>query len=88
MAGKDLTALLKKYGERVQKRGKTMSHIARDSWLDESYVRRLLNGERSNPSRDVLILLCCWGLGLSVEEFDEVLQAADYKPLVVPVEYR
>jgi hypothetical protein len=51
--------------------------ISRDAWLDESYVSRLFSGERSNPSRDALVLLGAWGLELAVEEVDELLMAAD-----------
>ncbi len=83
-----LTALLKKYAERVLRRGKHQAQIARDAWLDESYVSRLLSGERSNPSREAIILLGGWGLGLAVEEVDELLLAADYKPLVLPASLR
>ncbi|MBF6600849.1 MAG: helix-turn-helix transcriptional regulator [Dehalococcoidia bacterium] len=36
---------------------KSQADIARDSWLDESYVSRLFSGERTSPSRDALILL-------------------------------
>ena len=35
-------------------------------------------------SRDALILLAGWGLDLPVEEADELLLAADYRPLVLP----
>lgn len=83
-----LTALLKKYADRVLRRGKHQAQVARDAWLDESYVSRLLSGERSNPSREAIILLGGWGLGLAVEEVDELLLAADYKPLVLPASLR
>ena len=83
-----LTALLKGYAERVLRRGKQQAQVARDAWLDESYVSRLLSGERSNPSREAIILLGGWGLGLAVEAVDELLLAADYKPLVLPASLR
>lgn len=83
-----LTALLKKYADRVLRRGKHQAQVACDAWLDESYVSRLLSGERSNPSREAIILLGGWGLGLAVEEVDELLLAADYKPLVLPASSR
>jgi transcriptional regulator with XRE-family HTH domain len=83
-----LAVLLRKYGERARQRGKTQAQIARDAWLDESYVSRLLSGERDGPSRDALILLGNWGLELAVEEVDELLIAADYKPLVLPASLR
>jgi hypothetical protein len=83
-AGESLSALLREYAHRVLRNGKTQAQVARDAWLDESYVSRLLSGERDNPSRDALLLLASWGLGLAVEETDELLVAADYKPLILP----
>jgi transcriptional regulator with XRE-family HTH domain len=83
-AGESLSALLRKYADRALRSGKNQAQIARDAWLDESYVSRLFSGERDNPSRDALLLLTGWGLGLPVEETDEVLMAADYKPLILP----
>ena len=88
VAGESLTALLQKYAERAKRRGKNQAQIARDAWLDESYVSRLFSGERVNPSRDALTLLGAWGLELAVEEVDELLMAADYKPLVLPASLR
>jgi hypothetical protein len=76
-----LTKLLRDSRSRVQK---SQADISRDSWLDESYVSRLFSGERTNPSRDALLLLGGWGLHLAIEDMDEVLLAADYKPLVLP----
>jgi hypothetical protein len=63
---------------------KKQSDIALDAWLDESYVSRLFSGERANPSRDALILLAVFGMGLGLEETNEVLLSADYKPLALP----
>jgi transcriptional regulator with XRE-family HTH domain len=84
-----LTALLQKYWDRARRqRGKIQPQVARDAWLDESYVSRLLSGERDHPSRDALILLGAFGLELPVEEVDELLMAADYKPLVLPASLR
>jgi transcriptional regulator with XRE-family HTH domain len=83
-AGESLSVLLRKHADRVLRSGKNQAQIARDAWLDESYVSRLLSGERDNPSREALLLLTGWGLGLAVEEADEVLMAADYKPLILP----
>ena len=84
----DLRELLRRFGDEVKTRGKRQAQIASDSWLDESYVSRLLSGERANPSRDALILLSAFGLELSVEGVDELLMAADYKPLVLPASIR
>ena len=83
-----LTVLLRQYAQRVLRHGKNQAQVAHDAWLDESYVSRLLSGERSNPSREAIILLGGWGLGLAVEEVDELLLAADYKPLVLPASLR
>lgn len=84
-----LAALLREYGERaMREKRKSQAQIARDSWLSSSYLSRLFSGERFAPSRDVLILLGAWGLELAVEELDELLMAADYKPLVPPASLR
>src|SRR3990172_8886802 len=89
VAGESLTALLQRSAERVLRaKDKSQAQIARGAWLEESYVSRLLSGERDNPSRDALILLGNWGLELAVEEVDELLLAADYKPLVLPATLR
>ena len=80
-----LSALLRKYSDKLRfRKGKRQADVARDAWLDESYVSRLISGERTKPSRDALILLGSWGLELAVHELDELLMAADYKPLVLP----
>lgn len=71
-----------------EKMDKSQADIARDSWLNESYVSRLFSGERANPSRDALILLGAFGLELPVPEVDEILLAADYKQLVLPQSLR
>jgi len=71
-----------------EKTNKSQAEIARDSWLNESYVSRLFSGERTNPSRDALILLRAFGLELQVPEVDELLLAADYKQLVLPQSLR
>ena len=87
--GESLPELLRKYSDRLRFRmNKKQAQIARDAWLDESYVSRLISGERANPSRDALILLGAFGLELPVHELDEVLMAADYKPLVLPASIR
>ncbi len=80
-----LNGLLARYRKRLDK---SQAAIARDAWLDESYVSRLLSGERFHPSRDALILLSAFGLELPVEVVDEILLAADYKPLALPQSLR
>lgn len=64
------------------KSGKTQAEISRGCWLDESYLSRLFSGEKTNPSRDVVILVVGYGMGLGVEDTDEALLAADYRPIV------
>jgi hypothetical protein len=84
-----LADLLTEYSRRVGRhKAKRQAAIARDAWLDESYVSRLISGGRSNPSRDALILLGAWGLELAVHELDELLIIAEYKPLVLPASLR
>lgn len=87
--GESLPELLRKFSDKLRfRKSKKQAQIARDCWLDESYVSRLISGERANPSRDALILLGAFGLELPVHELDEVLMAADYKPLVLPASIR
>ena len=77
--GESLSGLLRKFSDRLRfRKSKNQAQIAGDAWLDESYVSRLISGERAHPSRDALILLGAWGLELAVHELDEVLMAADY----------
>jgi len=87
--GETLNDLIETYFERIRRREhKRQAAVSRDSWLDESYICRLISGERSHPSRDALILLGAWGLELAVHEMDELLLAAEYKPLVLPASLR
>jgi hypothetical protein len=74
-------------------RGLSVTRLANRSWLDIAYVWRLANenvdvlnqrlGRRRSrhPSRDAVIRLGL-GLGLPIEEMDELLLAAGYAPLV------
>lgn len=80
-----LAGLLGRHRVRI---AKSQAAIARDAWLDESYVSRLFSGERFHPSRDALILLSAFGLELPVEDVDEILLVADYKPLALPQSLR
>lgn len=84
-AGTQLSELLRRHRIRSKK---TQADMARDCWLDETYISRLFSGERTNPSRDALILLAVFGVGLRLEETDELLLAADYKPLALPTSLR
>jgi hypothetical protein len=49
-----LTVVLQSFREKLNK---SNAQIARDAWLDESYVSRLFSSERDRPSRDAVILL-------------------------------
>src|SRR4030067_562206 len=70
--GESLPELLRKFSDKLRfRKSKKQAQIAKDAWLDESYVSRLISGERSNPSRDVLILLGAWGLELAVHALDD-----------------
>ena len=75
-----LTKALRKY---QMEAGKTQAEISAGCWLDESYVSRLFTGERWHPSRDALILLAAFGMGLSMEATDVLLLAAEYRPLAL-----
>ncbi len=74
--------------------GLSLSALARRSWLDVSYVSRLVNlpcdplnarvGDRTDkrhPSRDTVIRLGL-AMQLSMEEMDQLLVTAGYAPLV------
>jgi transcriptional regulator with XRE-family HTH domain len=68
-----------------KKAGKSRYRLAQYSGIDQAYIQRLETGERSNPSRDVVLMI---GLALvenlstvSLHDVDELLLAADYAPL-------
>lgn len=74
--------------------GLSLTQLARRSWLDISYVSRLVNlaydplnprladsGEKRQPSRDTVIRLGL-ALQLPMEQMDELLMTAGYAPLV------
>ena len=67
------------------KSNKSRYKLARYSGLSEAYILRLESGERTNPSRDVVVML---GMALaqgvsSIEiwDLDALLLSADYAPL-------
>jgi hypothetical protein len=85
------SACLNRY---LHRSGLSLSRLARRSWLDISYVSRLVHlpcdplnprlddsGERRQPSRDTVIRLGL-AMQLSMDEMDELLLAAGYAPLV------
>ncbi len=78
----------------LSRSGLSLSQLARRSWLDISYVSRLVHlecdplnprlGDRADsrrPSRDTVIRLGL-AMRLSMEDMDELLLAAGYAPLV------
>lgn len=74
----ELTVVLQKFRAQMQR---TQAAVARETWLDESYISRLFSGERTNPSRDTVILLSAFGLGLDLPDTEELLLVAGYRPL-------
>ena len=67
------------------KAGKSRYQLWRFTGVDQTYIARLENGEKNNPSRSTVILL---GMGLvhsstriNIADVDELLWAADYAPL-------
>ncbi len=66
----------------MQKADMSAYMVAKLSGVDETYVRRLINGERRNPGRDVAIAL---GLGLadrrdiSDRDIERLVRAAGHK---------
>jgi hypothetical protein len=77
----------------MKSRRLSVALLAARSWLDSAYVwrltreeidilnRRVGDGRIRHPSRDAVIKLGL-GLGLGVDEMDELLLAAGYAPLV------
>ncbi len=65
--------------------GKSRYRLAQFSGVDEAYILRLERGHRSNPSRDVVLMLA---IALvensetgSIHDVDALLLAAGYAPL-------
>jgi len=68
-----------------QRSGRSRYRLAQYCGISEAYILRLENGERSNPSRDVVLML---GLALlkgsdtlDIWDVDVLLLAAGYAPL-------
>ena len=65
--------------------GKSRYRLAQYTGLSQAYLMRLENGERANPSRDVVLML---GLALvensesvTIWDIDDLLLSAGYAPL-------
>lgn len=76
--GVAFTRLLRAYFDRAHS---SYSKVADLCWVDVAYLHRLVNGGKSQPSRDVVIRLAI-GLRLDVGETDELLMAAGHAPLL------
>ena len=68
------------------KAGKSRYRLAQYSGINETYVLRLERGERTNPSRDVVLML---GLAIvegsdsvGIWDIDGLLLSAGYAPLL------
>jgi len=79
LMGEDL--LLGKYLGHLLKEHKISASKASDGiGKDESYVRKIVNSEVVNPSRDVLLALCVL-IGASIEETQILLRYSGKQPL-------
>ena len=67
------------------KSGKSRYKLAQYSGLSETYILRLESGERTNPSRDVVMMLgtaLAQGVpSIEIWDIDALLLSADYAPL-------
>ena len=67
------------------KAGKSRYQLWKFSGVDQSYIAKLEKGEKLNPSRSTVILLCMGLLHdcnqIDLCEVEELLLAADYAPL-------
>ena len=64
----------------LQRDKRSLNSVAQDALLDVGYLWRLCHGQRTRPSRDVLIRLGL-ALHLTPEELDELMLACDYAPV-------
>ena len=67
------------------KAGKSRYQLWKFSGIDQSYISKLENGDKVNPSRSTVVLL---GMGLlhacdeiDLSDIEELLLAADFAPL-------
>ena len=63
---------------------KSRYRMAQYSGIDQAYIHRLETGERSNPSRDVVLMLAIALVenseAVGIYDVDELLLAAGYAP--------
>jgi transcriptional regulator with XRE-family HTH domain len=77
-AANAFTRALREKWERIDK---SQADIARDAWIDPGYLSKLISGEKAKPSRDTIIRLATFGMGLTRYDTDDLLIAAEYAPL-------
>ena len=70
-----LDSLLVKYDKKE-------AAVSKDAGLAFSYVGNIINGKKTNPSRDVLISIC-FAIGTSFDEAQYLLRYAGHAPLYV-----
>jgi transcriptional regulator with XRE-family HTH domain len=63
--------------------GLSFQQLSERSWVNVAYLYQLETGRKAKPGRDVVIKIGI-GLGLSVEEVDELLQASGHLPILFP----
>ncbi len=67
--------------EKYEAHDKSQADMARDAWIDPGYLSKLLSGEKTSPSRDLVIRLAVFGLRLPRYDTDDLLLAAGFAPL-------
>ena len=63
----------------LRERRMTKAELSKRACVNESYLYEILSG-RKRPSRDRILCLC-FGLGLSLEESQEILRRCGYEKL-------
>ena len=63
----------------LRERRMTKAELSKRACVNESYLYEILSG-RKRPSRDRMLCLC-FGLGLSLEESQEILRRCGYEKL-------
>lgn len=66
--------------QKRQESGLSFQNLSLRSHVDVAYLCRLEKGQASNPGRNVVLRIGI-GMGLGVEEIDELLVAAHHFPL-------
>ena len=61
---------------------KKTSDVSFKAYLHPSYVGKIINGKKNNPSRNALICIC-FAMGATVEELQYLLKYAGHSPLYV-----